>query len=195
MPYPEFNALLDHLAVLFFDLRTGSLLLLLAVAAVFDFRFHRIPNWLVVSGALFGVIYNTAMPESISDNILTPLAGIGVGLLLFLPLYALRAMGAGDVKLLAMTGAFVGAGATLRVALLSVLVGGVLSIVYVLVKRTAPKMVRNLVSVFQLSILNVLGGSAPSFRIAVDKSAGKLPFGVAILLGTFTYLVLHQLNS
>ena len=43
MPYPEFNALLDHLAVLFFDLRTGSLLLLLAVAAVFDFRFHRIP--------------------------------------------------------------------------------------------------------------------------------------------------------
>lgn len=194
MPDSEFKAMLELLAMLFFDWRTGILMLLLAGAAVFDYRSHRIPNWLVLSGALFGVIYNTSLPPTPHDNILFPLLGLGLGLLLFLPLYLVRAMGAGDVKLLAMVGAFLGPGDAFYAALASMIVGGVLTIVFVLARGTALRMFRNLASLFQSGFLVALAGSAPNLQITAAASAGKLPYGVAIAIGTVGYLVLHQLG-
>lgn len=194
MPYAEFKAILDLLAMLFFDWRTGILMLLLAAAAVSDYRIHRIPNWLVMSGALFGVIYNTVLAPYPHATILFPLAGLGLGLLLFLPLYLVRAMGAGDVKLLAMVGAFLGPGDTFLAALASMIVGGVLSIVFVLVRGTARRMFHNLGSLFQLGVLSVAGGSKPNLRIGANTSAGKLPYGVAIAIGTIGYLITDQLG-
>ena len=194
MPYSEFKAMLELLAMLFFDWRTGIVILLLIVAAVSDCRTRRIPNWLVLSGALYGVIYNTVLPPTPHDNILFPLAGLALGLLLFLPLYLVRAMGAGDVKLLAMVGAFLGPGDTFYAALATMIVGGVLAILFVLARGTALRMFHNLVSLFQLGFLSVAGGSKPDLQIEADMSAGKLPYGVPIAIGTIGYLVLNQLS-
>ena len=186
--------MLDLLAMLFSNWRTGILMLLLTAAAVCDYRTHRIPNWLVLSGVLFGVIYNTVLPPFPHDNIFFPLAGLGLGLLLFLPLYLIRAMGAGDVKLLAMVGAFLGAGETFLAALASIIVGGVLAILFVLARGTALRMFHNLATLLQLGLLGALARSAPSLQITAGASAGKLPYGVAIAIGTIGYLVLHQLG-
>ena len=194
MPYSEFKAMLELLGWLFFDWRTGIVILLLIVAAVSDCRTRRIPNWLVLSGALYGVIYNTVLPPTPHDNILFPLAGLALGLLLFLPLYLVRAMGAGDVKLLAMIGAFLGPGDTFYAALATMIVGGVLAILFVLARGTALRMFHNLVSLFQLGFLSVAGGSKPDLQIEADMSAGKLPYGVPIAIGTIGYLVLNQLS-
>jgi len=192
--YSEFKAVLDLLAMLFLDGRMGILMLLLTGAAVCDYRTHRIPNWLVLSGVLFGVIYNTVLPPSPHGNILFPLAGLGLGLVLFLPLYLVRAMGAGDVKLLAMVGTFLGAGETFHAALASLIAGGVLAILFVLVRGTALRMFHNLASLFQLGFLGASAGFTPSLRITAGASAGKLPYGVAIAIGTIGYLVFHQLG-
>ena len=194
MPYQEFEALLDLLAWLFFDWRTGIVILLLIVAAVYDCRTRRIPNWLVLSGALYGVICNTVLPPTPHDNILFPLAGLGLGLLLFLPLYLVRAMGAGDVKLLAMVGAFLGPADTFFAALASMIVGGVLSVGFVLVRGTARRMFNNVGSLLQLGFLSLAGGSKPNLQIEADASAGRLPYGIAIAIGTIGYLITDQLG-
>jgi prepilin peptidase CpaA len=162
------------------------------LAAFFDVLTNRIRNWLVLAGALFGVFYNTAVPVSPHNTIWWPLAGLGLGLLLFLPLYLLRVMGAGDVKLAAMVGAFLGPGDTFYAMLASMIAGGALAIGYVLAKGTATKMLRNLISLFQLGFLSVAGGSKPQLRIAGDSSAGTMPYGVSIAIGTIGYLVLRQ---
>lgn len=194
MPYQEFKAMLELLAWLFFDWRTGILIVLLIGTALSDYRSQRIPNWLVLAGALFGVIYNTALPPTPHDNILFPLTGLALGLLLFLPLYLVRAMGAGDVKLLAMTGAFLGPGDTFYAALATMIVGGVLAIVFVLARGTALRMFHNLASLFHFGFLSAAGSFKPSPQITAGASAGKLPYGVAIAIGTIGYLVLHQLG-
>ena len=194
MPYEEFKALLDLLGWLFFDWRTGILVLILITASVSDSRTRRIPNWLVVSGALYGVIYNTVLPPTPHDNILFPLVGLGLGLLLFLPLYRIRAMGAGDVKLMAMVGAFLGPGDTFYAALATVILGGVFATIFVVARGKALVMFRNLTSFFQIGFLRVASGSAPNLQISAEASAGKLPYGVAIAAGTISYLILHQLN-
>lgn len=193
MAEAEFKALLDLLASLFLSGRTGALVLLLAAAATIDFRTHRIPNWLVLSGALYATVYNTVLPPWPNGTILFPLAGLALGLLLFLPLYLLRAMGAGDVKLLAMVGAFVGADDVWRCALASLLAGGVLAILFVTLKGTALRLYNNLVSLFRVGLLDTMAGSIPSLRVSTAASAGKLPYGVAIALGTIGYLTLKRL--
>ncbi len=194
MAQPEFDALLELLTWLFFDWRTGAVMLLVVIAAVFDYRTRRIPNWLVFSGALYGLVYNTLFPSFPNGNFLFPLLGLAAGLLLFLPLYALRAMGAGDVKLLAMIGAFLGVKATLTAALASMIAGGALAILFVLLKGRVRLLFRNFAAALHLGAVEVAGGMAPSFHIDSTASAGKLPYGVAIAIGTITYLVLHQLN-
>ncbi|HBI68974.1 MAG TPA: hypothetical protein DDZ22_08115, partial [Massilia sp.] len=70
--------------------------------------------------------------------------GLGLGLAFLLPMYALRLIGAGDVKLLAMVGAFVGAGQILSIALIALIAGGVLAL---------------LVAAWQGSLRRVLGNA------------------------------------
>jgi prepilin peptidase CpaA len=189
----ELNAVLKLLASLLFTGRTGVLLLLLATAAVIDVRSHRIPNWLVLSGAVYALVYNTVFPPWLHGTALFPLAGLGLGLAVFLPLYLLRAMGAGDVKLLAMCGAFLGPNEIWRAALVVLITGGLLGVVFVLANGSALRVYQNLTTVFRLGALDTLTGAVPSLRVPADLSAGRLPYGVAIAVGTATYLVLHQL--
>ena len=81
---------------------------LLLIAAVSDYRTRRIPNELVLAGAAAGLLGNTLFSTLPLDGFVTALQGLATGLAAFLPLYLLRLMGAGDVKLMAMVGAFLG---------------------------------------------------------------------------------------
>jgi len=193
MPYQELEALLDSLARLLLDGRTASLMVLLMAAAICDMRTHRIPNRLVLCGGLWGVVCTTLWPPVYHGTILFPLAGLAVGLLLFFPLYLLRAMGAGDVKLLAMVGTFLGPLDTFYAALASIIAGGMLSIVWVLWHGKTLRLLQNLTALLPLE-LGAVGGSSSGLRIEPSASAGKLPYGVAIAVGTISCLVFHQLG-
>ena len=83
------------------------LLILLLTAAVFDVLYRRIPNWLTVSGVVLGLAMNTVIgaPEA---GVVFALIGLLVAFGIYAGLYALRAMGAGDVKLMAAVEALVG---------------------------------------------------------------------------------------
>jgi prepilin peptidase CpaA len=194
MPYQEFEALLGLLAALVFDARTGTLMLLLVIAAICDYRSHRIPNELVLCGALFAVVYTTVVPPVFGATVLFPLSGLLVGLLLFLPLYLLRAMGAGDVKLLAMVGAFLGPLQTLYAALAIMIVGGALALVWALARGRMLQVLNNLGTLFHFHPLVAAAGATSAGRIAPAASAGKMPYGVAIAIGTIGYLISYQLG-
>ena len=85
---------------------TGILLAVLLAAAVIDSWRHRLPNVLTVTTALLGLSLQGWLQGR--SGLLNGLAGFFTGLLLFLPFYAVRWMGAGDVKLMAAVGTFLG---------------------------------------------------------------------------------------
>ncbi|MDF0675606.1 MAG: A24 family peptidase [Nitrospira sp.] len=95
---------------------------LLITAIYTDLRWARIPNWLTFSAMGFGILVQAWMGGL--HSALISLAGLGVGMGLFLLPYACRAIGAGDVKLMAAVGSMLGPFGALSVAALSVLVGG-----------------------------------------------------------------------
>jgi len=193
MQVGEIQSVLDLLALLFFNWQVAALSVLLLFAAIADYRSRRIPNQIVLFGISFAMI-DQCVRWPLLEGPLFVVGGLVVGLGLFLPLYLLRAMGAGDVKLLAMVGAFLGPADTFRVALATMIVGGVMAIIFVLVNGTIGLMTRNLRSLFQLGLLDVLGGRAPDLQVTPSLSAGRLPYGVAISTGTMGYLVARQLG-
>jgi len=98
------------------------LAMLLITAIYTDLRWSRIPNWLTFPAMGLGVVVHAWIGGQ--QYALFSLAGIGVGMGLFLLPYACKGIGAGDVKLMAAIGSMVGPSDALSVAILSVLAGG-----------------------------------------------------------------------
>lgn len=96
---------------------------LLITAIYTDLRWSRIPNWLTISAMGIGVLAHTWIGGRHGG--LYSLAGLFVGMGLFVLPYACRAIGAGDVKLMGAIGSMLGPVGVLSVAALSVLMGGV----------------------------------------------------------------------
>ncbi|MDP3709010.1 MAG: A24 family peptidase [Polaromonas sp.] len=190
----EFNALLELLAMLAKEPRTGVLLILLVLASVSDYRTYQIPNLLTVSGMVFGLIYNTAVPFSINLGFFWALGGLLLGFLIMLPLYVLRVMGAGDVKLMAMVGAFLGVTDTLHAVIFSFIVGGMAALAFALFNKALVRMLGNVKNAAQMMMMSAIGGFRPDVQIEASKSVGKLPYGICISIGTVAYVVAKQLG-
>src|SRR6201998_778273 len=77
-------------------------------AGVLDWRYRRIPNWLTLPGLLAGIAVNTLANGWAGAK--TSLLGAGLGLLLLLPFVVIKALGAGDWKLIGAIGACLGTG-------------------------------------------------------------------------------------
>lgn len=190
----EFTAMLDLIEMLVLSPRTGVLMVLLLIAAVSDIRTGRIPNWLVFGGALYALAYNAFFPLYPRDiGILFALGGLAVGLGAFLPLYLFRVMGAGDVKLMAMVGAFLGTWATIAAVLATLIAGGVLAVVLALWSGHLVRLLRNVVMVCRGTMLSLATGVG-GLAVHDGASAGRMPYGVAIAAGTIGYLILAQLG-
>ena len=150
------------------------LLGLLGFAVASDLRRHRIPNFLVVLGLVLGLAgqaYSNGL-TGLGDGTLGLLIGFGV----FLPLYALGGMAAGDVKLMAMVGSFLTPHFAMWAALFSLIAGGLCGFLLVLARGQLQQTLGR-----YWLMLRARAYLAP----AADEVAGKpFPYSVAILLGT-----------
>src|ERR1017187_2377719 len=151
--------------------------LLLAVvlgAAVYDVRYRRIPNWLSVGGVLLGFALNSFLYQG-WPGFRNSLIGFAVAFCGYLTLYALRAMGAGDVKLMAAVGA---------------IVGGIMALILVAVRKRVKSTFWNVGY-----IINEMKNGRPAYvgkeelDVHHPKALG-LPHGAVIAVGTLFYLAL-----
>jgi len=167
----------------------------LLVVAYYDFRYRRIPNWCTVSTALAGLVLNGFLQASGSSvfsltGIAFSLLGLVVGFVVYLVLYAIRAISAGDVKMMAAIGALVGGAQWVRIWIFGAIAGAVLGIIVVLMKKRVKKTMWNVGFIF-----SELGHGRPAYlrREELDVKSDKglrLPHGVGIAVGALLYLAL-----
>lgn len=161
------------------------LFLLLALAAWQDVRSYRIANLLTFGGAVLGVVLSLLLPSG--QGLVASLSGWALGLAILLPFYALGVMGAGDVKLLAMVGAFTGPAGAFGIGLYSMIAGGVLALGVALAGGRLREALRNV----QVMLVTGLSAPAPAAQETVAVTSGRLPYGVAILVGSMAWWLLH----
>jgi len=168
----------------------------LLTAAVSDVQTRRIPNWVVAGGMLSGLTLQVMAPggQGLFSfwwgglGAVPALLGLLAGFALFLPLHLLRVVGAGDVKLLAMVGVWVGPQLLLGVTLLTLLAGGVMAITMMVATRTS----RHVLSNVRLMLTTFVVGAHAGKITAIDNLAThdtRLPYALAIAAGTFSQVI------
>lgn len=180
------------LAALLLDLRYGVLTVFLLAAVYTDLASRKIPNRLVYSGLGAAIVCQTMLPSGM--GLWVSLQGMGLGLVMFLPMYFLRAMGAGDVKLMAMVGAFVGPQLVIGATLATLIAGGIMAVIATLWKKEFWKLIENLKVMFLGSMTRFAAGQLPLPEQPV-ASVGKLPYALAIAAGTLGYLAWARYTS
>jgi prepilin peptidase CpaA len=156
------------------------LTMVLLMAVVMDLHSSRIPNWLTFSGMGFALAGHAWLNNM--DGVLFSLAGLGTGLGLFFMFYLAGAIGAGDVKLMAAIGAFVGVYGVLSCAWLAMMIGGVYAISAMCYHWGLAAAGQRLVYAAYGAI--VVGGSAWSRELSLPF---KLRYGLAIAAGTLLF--------
>lgn len=102
-------------------------LFLLLIFAVFaDMTTDRVPNFLIVSGILGGILYQFFIIGNCRP--LEILWSAAIPVLVLFPLFAFRAMGAGDLKLLAMTGVFLSPGDSFKTLIFALVAGALIGL-------------------------------------------------------------------
>jgi prepilin peptidase CpaA len=152
---------------------------LLAAATWTDIRSNRIPNALVLTGTIVGIAFSLA---SGGIGLKEMALGFATGFALLLPFYALGIMGAGDVKLLAMAGAFLGINAIALAGVATLAVGGILAIGYALKSGVLFQVLRNIRTFIGSAALHLASGSAPHID-DMPVSRGRLPYAAAVSAG------------
>ena len=157
---------------------------LLTLACISDLRTRRIPNVLTFSATGCALVFHLITGGLNAAG--WSLAGCIVGLLLFLPIFALRGMGAGDVKLLAAVGAWLGPGNVAMAALATSIAGGVVAILVAVgygYLRTALNNVWLLLTHWRVT------GIKPLHVVTLQGTKGpRLAYAIPIAIGTVVTL-------
>lgn len=162
---------------------------LVTIASIYDIKTRRIPNWLVIIGLIISLFHQAFSGYGYGFKFWA--IGLSTGFISFLPLYSIRAMGAGDVKLMATVGSFLGGMAAFQTVLLTLLAGGVLALLIVLRNRSWKLAFENIGLMTTNITLSAMTQQLPKTEAPV-KSAGDLPYGVAIAAGTFLYIAFFR---
>jgi len=163
----------------------GAAVLVCCIAGWWDLRYRRIPNRLVIPALVGALCTHGALHGG--QGLLFSLTGALAAGALLMPGYAMRFTGAGDVKLLMAVGALLGPRSALIAALLSLVIGGLLSVVMAARRK---------------GLLDLLARSAGLGRWLLLRSAGVpqakpatsgtgIPLGVAIALATVVVVFSH----
>lgn len=167
-----------------------ALLAVLLLASAFDIARRRIPNRLLAAGLIGALVLHLASGTP-SALLSVYLAGFAVGLLMFLPLYLMGGMAAGDVKLMATAGAFLGPALAFQASLATYCAGGILALAIVLRRGQGKTAFANVGVLLHPMLLRLSGVRIETERDAV-RSVGGMPYAVAITAGTVLVMWLHH---
>ncbi len=151
--------------------------LFFAVAS--DVRFHRIPNWLTLPALLAALV---ASPwAGATSGPLEAALGAALGFALLVGPYALGGMGAGDVKVLMVLGAWLGPETTFGAAVWAVIAGGAFGVIVLALRGQFIPYVqrwgRTLIGSLKLRRIYYEPPTAGSI------ASGGIPFAAAIAVG------------
>jgi prepilin peptidase CpaA len=159
----------------------------LAVSAVQDIRFQKIPNLVTYPTMGVALVYHSLLNGL--DGFFFGLAGLGIGMAFFMIPYLMGGMGAGDVKLMGAVGAILGPRGVLIATVFTVMAGGIYALVVLIKNREYSKeLIRRIATMLTTYFLTRQFDYTP----APDKEKQpKLCYGIAITLGTTLFIFLE----
>jgi prepilin peptidase CpaA len=155
-----------------------SVLAFVLSVAVQDLVWRRIPHWCTGSALILGLGYHC-----FSGNLASSLIAGLLGFLLGIALFALSAVGGGDVMLLSALGAVLGLHTWIRALLLTLIIAGALALVGVLRRGIARQTFANMNAIIR-HVVRFGWKRHPDINLPAMPHGVRVPFGMAAALGT-----------
>ncbi len=175
-------------------LNEAALLATVFAAAWTDWRSWRIPNQLVITSSVAALMIAVFSFHGI--GLVNALIGGFVGMALLLPLYLLRGMAAGDVKLAGAIGLYAGAVAIAQIILISALIAGIWSLAKVMARTEAIRYFGVwLRSVIKLPVATSVYEERMTEPLLRQSSRGTIPYGVVIAIAATTICMLGWVRT
>lgn len=165
--------------------KIALLVSLLLICSATDLSTRRVPN-AVLLPALMTALFLNSVAGGVG-GLVDSVAGLGIGLLMLMPLRVLGRMGAGDIKLLGVVGSILGAYGALVAGLATMMAGGILAVLYLVWLISKPGVVS-----WMSHLVHRISGkvAAPDdVKTWQNVRAAEIPYAVAIAAGTFVTLV------
>ncbi len=157
-----------------------GLLLVSFFACLQDIQLHKVKNWYILVMLFMGLVYQIFSGDTISG-----ILGAASGMI-FYPLFMLRLMGAGDVKMFCVLGAWAAVPDIFMLMACCVLVNGVVALCFMLFRKNGRKVFYN----FGLWLKNCfLSGSYIPMAEEADKS-DRYPYMIGVFLGVIVFCVI-----
>jgi len=158
--------------------------IILAVAAYIDWKEHRVPNWVNFTGLAAAFIFHALLGGI--DGVSLAAFGCLTGFATLVVPYALRGMGAGDVKLMMAVGAWLGPWATFQGFVWTVLFGALMGMVSIVRSRQVKERFIT-VAVAGRNLINMQ--DLDTGREQDAPQTILLPYGVPIAFGFYSYFI------
>lgn len=155
------------------------------VCLITDLRTRKILNIITFPGILAGIILNIFLSGWITGGIFA-LKGLVLGILIFWIPFAMGGLGAGDLKLLGVIGAFKGLNFTLYAGLYTAIAGGFISIIIIIFDKAKRQKTFGFISRYLVARTHGL-----EFKHEEEKSQYYFPYSTAIILGLAVAYLLH----
>jgi len=157
--------------------------IVLCVATFTDLRTQRIPNWLVFPFFGIGVVVSVWLHGW--HGAVQSLEGAGLGIFVYGLLFWMGGMGAGDVKLCAAIGAWIGPGQLFIAIVLTGLVGGAMALLWAACGGFMKEL-------FQHTGDLVFRTKERGEAVLSNPSRRKMPYAPAIAIGTLISFFAHK---
>ncbi|WP_272701617.1 A24 family peptidase [Desulfovibrio sp. Fe33] len=159
---------------------TIALATALVTASVTDLKNQRIYNWLTFPLIIAGFATHTVFGGYAGLKFAA--GGFALGFVAMAIPYFMGVMGAGDVKLMAGIGAWLGLDATLTAFLFTCIAGGVYALaVLAFNPEILKRVLRNIVATFSVFMVSRRFDFAP---VTAENAMPRLCYGLAIAVGT-----------
>lgn len=170
-------------------LKTGLLAAVLLGGAWYDIREQRIPNWWCAWGCIGGLCLTCCLApagEGVWQGVLYLIRLLAVTVIWF-PLFRLRMIGAGDIKLMALTAGYLGFSAGAGVMMYGFFIGAILAFLKMLMCRN----LRQRLGYFFAYIRRLFQTreAVPYYKASRDGKEAVIPLGLCLLGGYVWYAV------
>ena len=170
------------------------------LAVYHDLKSYKIKNYIIVIGIVSGIFINCK--EAAFQSIYFYLLGMILPVLILLPLFIIKALGAGDIKLFSVIGCYLGTYSVCKVIVISFLIGAILSLFYLIKNKALIKRLDHLRSyISDLKKANPLITSQkkvniqdisilPYYEKEKHGREGVIHFSVAIFLALVVFVII-----
>lgn len=170
----------------------GLALVTALLAAYFDCRWRIIPNWLVLSALVLGLVGNLWLRGG--RGVALAVGGLLLATMVYFPLYLLKGFGAGDVKLMMALGTVLGPRPWVLLLLFTALFGVGAGVLLAWSKgRLKEVLLRTMILFKELAAWRVPYRTHSELHLH-HPDAIRMPHGVAIAVGTVAFVVVMMVG-